>query len=52
MGYFAYGIDDIMCDAITCDDLHLTSGVGINDIICDDLTYDILNPELVRHGTD
>ena len=39
------GIDGIMRDDITCDDLHLTSMVGIDDITCDDLTYDDLNPE-------
>ena len=44
--------DDVMCDDITCEDLHLASVARMVDIICDDLTYDILNPELVRHGTD
>ena len=39
------GIDDITCDAITCEDLHLASMVGMDDITCDDLTYDDLNPE-------
>ena len=41
-------IDDIMCDDITCVDLHLASVAGIHDITCDDLTYDDLNPECVR----
>ena len=36
-------IDDIMCDDITCEDLHLASVVGMDDIPCDDL-----NPECVR----
>ena len=38
-------IDDIMCDEITCDVLHLASVAGMEDIICDYLTYDDLNPE-------
>ena len=41
-------IDDIMCDDITCEDLHLASVAGIDNIPCDDLTYDDLNPERVR----
>ena len=41
-------IDDIMCDDITCEDLHLSSVAGMDDIPCDDLTYDDLNPECVR----
>ena len=45
-------IDDIMCDDITCEDLHLASVARMDDIICDDVTYDDLNPEYVRHGTD
>ena len=35
--------DDIMCDDITCEDLHLARGDGM-----DDLTYDVLNPERER----
>ena len=38
-------IDDIMCDDITCEDLHHASVAGMDDITCDDLTYDDLNPE-------
>ena len=41
-------IDDIMCDDIKCEDLHLASMAGMNDIPCDDLTYDDLNPECKR----
>ena len=41
-------IHDIMCDDITCEDLHLASVAGMDDIPCDDLTYDDLNPECVR----
>ena len=41
-------IDDIMCDDITREDLHLASVAGMDDIPCDDLTYDDLNPECVR----
>ena len=42
------GIDDIMCDDITCEDLHLVSVGGMDEIKCDNLTYDELNPECVR----
>ena len=35
-------IDDIMCDDITCEDLHLASVARMDDIPCDDL-----NPECV-----
>ena len=41
-------IDDIMCDDITCEDLHIASVAGMADITCDDLIYDDLNPECVR----
>ena len=41
-------IDDIMCDDITCEDLHLASVAGMDDIPCDDLIYEKLNPEYVR----
>ena len=41
-------IDDIMCDYITCQDLHLASVAGMDGITCDDLTYENLNPECVR----
>ena len=36
-------MDDILCDDIRCEDLHLTSVAGMEDIKCDDL-----NPECVR----
>ena len=36
-------IDDIMCDDVTREDLHLTSVAGM-----DDITYDDLNPECKR----
>ena len=36
-------IDDIMCDDITREDLHLASVDGMEYITCDDL-----NPECVR----
>ena len=45
-------IDNIMCDDITCEDLHLASVAGMDDIICRDLTYDDLNQEYVRYGAD
>ena len=38
-------IDDIMCDNIICEYLHLASVAGIDDIPCHNLTYDDLNPE-------
>ena len=41
-------IDDIMCDDIIREDLHLANVVGMDDITCDDQTYDDLNPECVR----
>ena len=40
-------IDDIMCDDITCEEVHLASVAGMDDIACDDLTYDDLSPECV-----
>ena len=45
-------IDDIMCDYITCNDLHLTSVAGMDDITCDDLTIDDLNPKCEIMGQD
>ena len=42
---YGIGVNDIMCDVIIRDDLHLASLAGIDDITCDDLTYDDLNPE-------
>ena len=42
---YGTGFDDIMCDGITCDDVHLVSVAGMDDITCDDLTYDDPNPE-------
>ena len=41
-------IDDIMCDYITYEDLHLASVAGMDNIPCDDRTYDDLNQESVR----
>ena len=41
-------IDDIMCDDITCEDLHLSSVAWMDAIQCDDQTYDYQNPECVR----
>ena len=32
------GIDDIMCDDITCEYLYLTSKAGMDYIKCEDLT--------------
>ena len=45
-------IDDIMCDDITCEYLHLASVDGMDDITCDDLTYGDLSQECVRYGMD
>ena len=39
-----------MCDARTCEDLHLARVAGIDDIIYDDLTCNDLNPECMRYG--
>ena len=44
-------IDDIMCDDVTCEDLHIASVAGLDDLTCADLIYDDLNPECVRYGT-
>ena len=41
-------IDYIMCDDITCEDLHLASVAGMEAITCYDITYDHLSPECVR----
>ena len=41
-------IDDIMCDDMKCEDLHLASVAGMGDITCDNLTFDNLNQECVR----
>ena len=41
-------IDDIMCDNITCEDLHLASVAWMDDIPSDNLTYDDQNPGCVR----
>ena len=41
-------IDDIMCDDITCEDLHLARVAGMDNIPCEDLTFDDLNPECAR----
>ena len=43
------GIVDIMCDDITCEDLHLVSKTGMDDITCDDLTYDDLSPDVCEN---
>ena len=45
-------IDVVMCDDITCEDLHLASVAEMDDIPCNHLTYDDLNPDCVRYGTD
>ena len=44
---FGIGIEDIMCDDITCEDLHLPSVTGMYDITCEYQTFDDLNPECV-----
>ena len=41
-------INDIMCDDITCENLHLASVAGMDDIPGYDLTYNDLKPECVR----
>ena len=42
---YGIGIDDIMFDDISCDDIHLAIVAGMDDITCDDLTYDDINQE-------
>ena len=46
------GLNDIMCDDITCEDQNFSYVAGMDDITCDDLIYDDLNPECMRYGTD
>ena len=41
-------IDDILCDYITREDLHLTSVARMDAIPCDDLIYDDINQECKR----
>ena len=41
-------IGDIMCNDITCEDLHLASVAGMDDIPYDDLKCGDLNPDCVR----
>ena len=48
MGWF----EVIMCDDITCEDLHLASMPGMDNVPCNDQTYDDLNPVCVRYGTE
>ena len=43
------GIDDIMCDDITYEDLHLGNVAAMDNITCDDLTYDDLNPDVCEN---
>ena len=43
------GIDDIMCDDITCEDPRLLSMVGMDNITCDNLTYDDLSPDVCQN---
>ena len=41
-------IDEIMCDDIRCEDIHLGSVAVFDDITCDELAYGDLNQECVR----
>ena len=41
-------IDDIMCENIICEDLHLASVARMDDITCDNLTHEDLNKKCVR----
>ena len=43
------GIDDILCDGIICEYLHLASVAGIDDITCNDITDDNLNPDVCQN---
>ena len=38
-----------MCDGITCEYPHLTSGAGTDGIKCDDITQDDLNPDVFEN---
>ena len=49
MGECAIGIDDIMCNDIICEDLHLASMAGMDNITCDDLTFYDLNPDVCEN---
>ena len=40
----------MMCDDITCDDLHLASVAGMDDITFDDLIYHDINPNVCEIG--
>ena len=42
-------MDDIMCDYITSEDLHLASVARMDDITCDDLTYYDINPDVCEN---
>ena len=43
------GIDDIMCDYITYEDLNLACMARMDDITCDDLSYDDLNQDVLEN---
>ena len=43
-------IDDIMCNDITCEDLHLASVAGLDDITCDDLNMTISLQSVCDYG--
>ena len=43
------GIYDIMCDDITCEDLHLASITGLYDLTCDVQMYNDLNPDVYEN---
>ena len=43
------GIDDIMCDDIKYEDLHLESLARMDDITCDDITYDDRPPDVFEN---
>ena len=49
MGEWGIGLDNIMCDDITYEDLHLASMAGMDDMTWDDLTYDDVNPDVCEN---
>ena len=49
MGECGIGIEDIMYDYLTCEDLHLTSVVRMADIISDDLNQDVFENVVLRY---
>ena len=43
------GIDDIICDDIKYEDLHLANLAGMDDITCDDIIFDNRHPDVCEN---